>query len=41
MLAARFGFGEALQADIEITWPSRRVQKLPGVAADQWAVTEE
>ena len=41
MVAAHFGLGEALQADLEIARPSGRVQRLTGVAADQWLVITE
>jgi hypothetical protein len=30
-----FGLGGASAADIEIRWPLGRIEKLPGVAADQ------
>jgi hypothetical protein len=30
-----FGLGAATAADIEIRWPLGRIEKLPGVAADQ------
>lgn len=36
-----FGLGDASQADLEIRWPSGRVQTLSGVAANQFLVVEE
>jgi enediyne biosynthesis protein E4 len=34
-LAVHFGLGEATRANIEIRWPSGKVQSLQEVAADQ------
>jgi enediyne biosynthesis protein E4 len=36
-----FGLGEATRADLEIRWPSGKVQALPGIAADRIIEVDE